>query len=182
MYRSLAVQLPATFHADNEHSPDVLHATGDLHRSAKSAHHIQLLLTAVAATAHQPTSQPRTDRSFNHIRQMVPICIPHYNNGFLGPRECDSPNDISIGSAVFALLIIVTNTHTHRHTHSQTDRQTYDATYRKLLAIAHIYALRACDVAYKHKTRDCLITLDRNSDTLTFKIVKFRKQALGNCD
>jgi len=38
----------------------------------------------------------------------------HLIHGFLGARP--TPNSISIGSAVFAGLTVVINTHTHKHT------------------------------------------------------------------
>ena len=42
-----------------------------------------------------------THGRFNRIRQVAPMCTPS-NTWFLGPTRVHNPNDISIGSAVFA--------------------------------------------------------------------------------
>jgi len=57
-----------------------------------------------------------------HLPHKVPLAVgvsrPHLMHGSLGPHESDPPpNGISIGSAVFARLKIVSNTH------RQTDRR-----------------------------------------------------------
>jgi len=60
-------------------------------------------------------SLPHMDGSFNHIRPVAPICIPS-NTCFLGPTRVHNPNGISIGSAVYAELMIVADTPTDRQT------------------------------------------------------------------
>jgi len=59
-------------------------------------------------------------RRFSDIRQVAAVCTPP-NTCFLGPTRVHDPNGISIGSAVFAGLTIVTD----RQTERQTDRPRY---------------------------------------------------------
>jgi len=63
----------------------------------------------------------------------MPICIPS-NTSFLGFIRVHNPNGISIASAVFAGLTIVTD--------RQTDRQTDHAT--PSVTIDHIYVVLRC--------------------------------------
>jgi len=62
------------------------------------------------------------------------------NKWFLGLTRVHNPNGISIGSAAFAGLTVVTNRQTNRQTDTQTDHAT-------LIARGRIFALCACDAA-----------------------------------
>ena len=52
-------------------------------------------------------------RSFNHIRQVAPMCTQS-NTWFLGRTRVYHRNGIVIGSAIFAALTCVLNTQTQR--------------------------------------------------------------------
>ena len=71
------------------------------------------------------TSWHRYESKLRHCHP-PPTCLadggfgPLPNTRFLWPTEVYVPNDISIGSAVFALITIVTITHTRTRT---TERQ-----------------------------------------------------------
>jgi len=62
----------------------------------------------------------------NRIRQVAQICTSPSNTCFLGPTRVHIPNGISIGSAVFARLTIVTD----RQTDRQTSRWVFTARLR----------------------------------------------------
>jgi len=79
----------------------------------------------MVATAHIITEH----RSFNCICQVATICIPS-NTWFFGPTRVNTPtpsNGISMSSAIFEGLTVITSKQTHKRdsqTHSQPDRQT----------------------------------------------------------
>ena len=52
--------------------------------------------------------------SFTLIRQVAPICTAHLIHGSRGFTRVNTPNGISIGSAVFAALTVVSDTQTDR--------------------------------------------------------------------
>jgi len=58
-------------------------------------------------------------------KQPPKLSLPRadYTARFLGPTRVHNPNDISIGSVVFAGLTVVTNRETDKHTDRQTTLQ-----------------------------------------------------------
>jgi len=89
-----------------------------------------------------------------HIPLKCPFQVgnpgPHLNTRFLGPTPVCSPNDIFIGSSVFAGLTTVTNRQTDHHA-------TYDVCANSpRLTLAAVLAMRAEENAYTSRPTYCL--------------------------
>ena len=67
---------------------------------------------------------------------------PTHNTWFLEHSRVHYPNGISIGLAVFAQLMVVSNRHTHTEKHADTDHGT-----SVLVTVGRIFSLCACEAA-----------------------------------